>query len=394
MSELNSPAFNNWFRDLLNTLIHCSFYEQTQQLKVIYQSLLLKQPINYFIKTQTLLPFENLLTEIYQKFNNDNDNDTNNNIKFNLSPGYTASEKSIISLKKNDKSGTKYLNWKQTFNYWAKCKQQLQKKDEISIVLTPHIGYLIKHPKKSCNSSNKFVDDYHCRLILTIFIYKNDQCLFCVYDCNGTKITVEDLISHSNYNVTQNDLEKFPFLYHVNDTTVSLNGVGYYLNQWIKFYLDNVQYLEIGSCYFFILWSCVAVTIAIIHNKDKILSVINDNNNNNNNNNWKEYIILLLGYEMQRLVFCKIIKDARESLLVKINKTDYKKMNEQKTKPITKGARTKGCKSKKNGIKPKKQKPTFKPRRNNDSGILNVTVTTNTKILSSLILKNKNKSNT
>ena len=129
------------------------------------------------------------------------------------------------------------------------CKQKLQKQDEISIVLTPHIGHLIKHSKNS--SSSKFVDDYHCRLIVTIFIYKNDECLFCVCDLMEQKNTVQDLIINSNYNVTQNDLDKFPFLYHVNDTTVSLNGVGYYLNQWIKFYLDNTQYLEIGTCYFY-----------------------------------------------------------------------------------------------------------------------------------------------
>ena len=386
---MNGEAFNNWFKDLLNTLIHCSFYEQTQQLKVIYQSLLLNQPIKYFIKKQTLLPFENLLTQIFVKLN-----DHNIKLKFNLSPGYTASDQLALSLQKNDKSGTKYLNWKQTFTFWNKCKQQLQK-NEISVVLTPHIGHLINY------STRKFGDGYHCRLILTIFIDKNDECLFCVYDCNGTKITVEDLICHSNYNITQNDLEKFPFLYHINDTTASLNGVGYYLNQWIKFYLDNSQYLEIGTCYFFILWSCVAVTNAIMYNKDKILRVIL--NNNNDNDDWKEYIILLLGYEMQRLVFCNIIQDARESLLFKINKNDYKIMcdtqinknendDDNETK-IIKGARTKQrSKGNKNRGKPKKQQGIFKPRsNNNNNNVLNVSVTTNKQILWLIFKKTKKK---
>ena len=51
-----------------------------------------------------MLPFENLLTEIFRKLNNcnddDDDDDDDDNIKFNLSPGYTASDKSILSLKK------------------------------------------------------------------------------------------------------------------------------------------------------------------------------------------------------------------------------------------------------------------------------------------------------
>lgn len=373
---------NHWSFQSLDLINNCQRYYSLNKLSKIKDTLF-HPLIKTYISSKSLLQFENnLRNTILSKLNVSNHHD----FTFIMTPGYCCGSEDcyeyLTQFNNNKNESYSYMNWPQTFEFWLKCMNNNNSK--IQIILTPQIGKLIL-----LSSNNLFqqiqkqkVNDFHCRLILLIIIPTNTktkeiniqnhfECIYSIYDCNGTEINLYQLI-RDEYNITNNDLIKYPFLYHIKHNTISLNGIGYYMNQWIKFYTDQYNEKSIGSCYFFILWSSISVLIACVFNKKELLTKckeiakeskgISFQFQTNAINFMKRNIIRLLNYDIQRLVLSKLIIDARSELLYKVTPSEFQNLSDENG--INKEARTKQTARKRTGPKaPRKQTTLYTPRR-------------------------------
>ena len=338
---------NDWSFQCLDLINNCKYYYNTNKLSNV-RDILLEPLIKEYISNQSLLQFENIFrNKLLSKLNDNFD------FQFVMTPGYCCgSEKCNQYLTKFDKySQYNYMDWPQTFEFWFQCIKNNNNKDKIQIILTPQIGKLIL---TSTNLQEK-KNDFHCRLIFLMIIPTKQkssfhcECIYSIYDCNGTEIDIYKLICNE-YKISSQDLIKYPFLYHLKHSTISLNGIGYYMNQWIKFYIDDFNEKNIGSCYFFVLWSLISVLIVCVFNEKELMKKckqisqeskgISFQFQTNEINYMKMNIIRLLNYDIQRLVLSNLIFDARQSLKYKINSLQLNNLINNK-RLINKEARTK-----------------------------------------------------
>ena len=93
--------------------------------------------------------------------------------------------------------------------------------------------------------------DFHCRLIVSIII-PNCSVVFSIYDCNGTNISIHDLIKNDCNELLTNNMYSngYTWFNSIFTDITCLNGIGYFLNQWIKYTNHNLYEIEcISSCY-------------------------------------------------------------------------------------------------------------------------------------------------
>ena len=405
---------NDWSFESLDLIKNCQHYYNLNNLSKI-KDILLQPLIKSYISTQTLLHFEDIFRNVLLfELNTDNDYD----FEFIMTPGYCCGSKNcrkyLIDFAKsnindNDKKyAKKYMNWPEIFEFWCKCMNDNDNDNndngqKIKIILTPQIGKLILncknvHEKQLLSNLQEKVNDFHCRLILLIIIPTNTktttttngsnndnslqqqlnhfECIYSIYDCNGTEIDLYKLITNE-YEISAQDLIKYPFLYHLKHNRISLNGIGYYMNQWIKFYIDKYNEKSIGSCYFFVLWSSISVLIAWIFNKKELMTIcqqimkkskgISFKFQSNEINYMKMNIIRLLNYDIQRLIISKLIIDARSYLTYKVTPSQFNVINNDNR--INKEARTKQTARRHNGgaTGPRKQTSLYRPRIDNNN---------------------------
>ena len=389
-----SVDLNDWSFQSLDLIKNCQHYYNLNQLSKI-KDVLLHPLIKSYISTQSLLQFEDIFRNVLLlKLNSDN-----HGFEFIMTPGYCCGSTNCYKYltdfdKKNNNNNDekytnkRYMNWCQTFEFWSKCMNDCSQ--NVKIILTPQIGKLILnceniHEKNLLSNLQEKVNDFHCRLILMIIIPTNNnnnnnakgkchfECIYSIYDCNGTEIDLYKLITNE-YEICTQDLIKYPFLYHLKHNRLSLNGIGYYMNQWIKFYIDKYNEKTIGSCYFFVLWSSISVLIACIFNKKELMikcqqiatesKGISFTFQTNKINYMKMNIIRLLNYDIQRLIISKLIIDARLHLTYKVSPSQFKILNDNNR--INKEARTKHTARQSGPKAPRKQTSLYRSRNDNN----------------------------
>ena len=311
--------------------------------------------LKYYIKNGNVLNLELAISNVLSKIQktilipikpyNNNKKIQPQEINFHLLQFYTCSDDLFKYLTTYDKSGTKYSRWIDTVNEWRKL--QPNSCNQITVVLTPHIGKL--DAEKIGLHIKQLENDFHCRLILCIFQRKTPT-VFGIYDCNGLDYNDNNIYCMMKSNLPNRDFLNHKFLSGITDqhNKMSLNGIGYFLNQWILFHhqtsnTDNNEIFRHSSCYFFTVWSAIAIVFSIIYHKEKIsryCALLKQAKNGTEASDCKDNIICFLAFEIQRLIISKIITDARECHQFEVNKKEMQllKRNSQK---VIKGARTK-----------------------------------------------------
>jgi len=374
---------NDWCFQTFDLIKNCQHYYTLNKLSKI-KDIILYPLMNSYVYNKSLLQFEEIFrNELLSELNNYN----NGEFEFIMASGYCCGSKNCRKYLTNfannvndEKYAKKYMNWRQTFQFWSNCMSNYNNgnNSKIQIILTPQIGKLMKNSNNN-NQITQKVNDFHCRLILTIIISTstshNFECIYSIYDCNGTEIDLYQLIS-DEYEISSHDFIQYPFLYHIKHSTISLNGIGYYMNQWIKFYNNNDNKSKsctkiIGSCYFFVLWSSISICIAFMFNKTELIKKcqqisqvskgISFTFQSNEMNYMKMNIIRLLNYDIQRLVLSKLIIDARSYLKYKVTTSQFHFINDKNT--INKEARTKQTANHRTPRAPRKQTSLYRPRK-------------------------------
>ena len=242
--------------------------------------------LKFYIKNGQVLNLELAISNVLSSFNikktivipiksynnNKNKKIKSQDINFHLLQFYTCSDDLFKYLTTYDKSGTMYSRWIDTVNEWRKL--QPNSGNQITVVLTPHIGKL--DAQKLCSQVKQSENDFHCRLILCIF-QRNTPTVFGIYDCNGLDYNDNNIYCMMKNNLPNRDFLNNKFLSGITDqhNKMSLNGIGYFLNQWILF--QNQQFsntdcnqIRHSSCYFFTIWSSIGIIFSIIYHKEKI----------------------------------------------------------------------------------------------------------------------------
>ena len=379
--ESNGRQFevSAWKSSVKHILTHYQHYLMKERSEI--KTILFYDVIKYFVENNgDLSTLECCLSNLLQ---NMSIFVKNQRFVFHMLTQYTCSDVVFENLPQSIKQN--YCIWKQTIDKWH-CLQP-NSEDEIVVVFTPHMGKGHggnndnnnnnnnndgNNDDDNNNNNNVKENDYHCRLIVSIFV-KNTESVFGLYDCNGTmddcnvsRNAISSLHSLMIGNLTIKHFQKYQFLKGMTQGRTCLHGMGHFLNQWIRFYTSSNQAFSQSCCYFFTIWSIVGVTVAIIWNKYKFVSYLSKLKSLEDREEikyTKHDLVLLLSYDMQMLFISRIILDARQPVLYQVSNAQLFGLKNQ---TIYKGARIKQKKKKHNhkhkSLPPAKQFAIFTPR--------------------------------
>lgn len=341
---------------LLDLMLNIDKYDKMNKLSSFKPLLMNNSLKHYATNNKSIYKLEQCFNDVI--LNNIN-NVMNKQIIFKSLNGYCVSHQWKNLLIKNDQSKTKYYDFfqlmKQINDYFTNDTHL----DAIYVLLIPQIGKLIK-TNIQCQGM-----DFHCRLIITIII-PNYTVLFSIYDCNGSNISIYDLIKNDCEELISNNryCKDYVWFNCIFTDKTCLNGVGYFLNQWIKYTDHNLYEIEsISCCYLFTLWSSVSVVTAIIYNKSYFVKQCNKLKDLKDCQHIKKNLITFIGYDMQRLVISHLIDDAREEMSIQLSTKEISKLQNVTNNKVIKAARTKQTGRRNNGLAPRKQKAIFKARK-------------------------------